>query len=71
MVERLDSFSRRFQEWHGGRLEFFESFAGILEEGSWSQEILPLMVQKSGINSPVEGKVVYPIIYREFYIPGG
>ena len=32
---------------------------------------LILMVQKSGINSPVEGKVVYPISYKVFYMPGG
>ena len=27
--------------------------------------------QKSGSNSPVEGQVVYPMIYRISYIPGG
>ena len=33
---------------------------------------LLLMVQKSGIRSPVEGKVIYPINLLFFiYIPGG
>jgi len=40
--------------------------ANAVETEKNKSQLLLLMVQKSGKNSPVERKVVYPIIYKVF-----
>jgi len=56
---------------HNAVIGVFEDLIPKTKSAGKLRALILLMVQKSGVHSPVEGKVVYPNIYKVCIHPKG